>query len=468
MTAILCPIRSSAVEYESATAVVTDSENWSFGRLDGVVSTIACNLTLLEIGAGQRIAFLASPSPESIALYFALFRVGAIAVPLSPRDPISEQFRVAEAVAASAIIWDGPIIETLVPIYSGDVLLRPHTVNPIEPVLSCDQPCILVRTSGSQGSPKFAMLSVGNLYYSAIGVMDRIHLEPGDRWLLSVPTYHVSGLGILFRCFVASATVVIGSASETLLESMFRLSASHLSVVPTQLIRLLNDPVLGSRTWAWRNVMMSGAELPPRLVDDAKNRHIPLITAYGLTEMSSAVTAGPPVSAMDSGTALPFRELRLGPKNEIQVRGKTLFLGYWLESQCLSLPLTMDGWFSTGDIGVVANGHWQISGRIDDMFVSGGENIHPTEIERVLNAILRPTKLMVVGVPHAEFGHRPVAIMDPPIPIDDLRRRLERHLPSFKIPDSVVPWISELDQWDKLSRKKAVRLLTGNFETQGL
>ncbi len=468
MTAILCPIRSSAVEYESGTAVVTDSESWSYGRLDGVVSTVAANLTLLGIAAGQRIAFLATPSPESIALIFALFRIGAIAVPLSPRDPISEQFRIAEAVAASAIIWDGPIIETDVPIYSAGSLIATQVVNPIEPVVSCDQPCILVRTSGSQGAPKFAMLSVGNLYYSAIGLMDRIPLEPGDRWLLSVPTYHVSGLGILFRCFVASATVVIGSASESLLESTFSLSATHLSVVPTQLIRMLNDPVLGSRNWSWRTVMMSGAEIPPRMVEDAKSRNIPLITAYGLTEMASAVTAGSPDSPMDSGTVLPFRELRLGPNNEIQVRGKTLFLGYWLESQCVSLPLTMDGWFSTGDIGGTANGHWQISGRIDDMFVSGGENIHPTEIERVINHILRPTKLLVVGVPHPEFGHRPVAIMDPYISIEELRQRVARHLPSFKIPDSVVPWMSELDHWNKLSRKKVVRLLTGYFETEGL
>ncbi|NBV82605.1 hypothetical protein EBR57_00560 [bacterium] len=457
MTAILCPIRCAAIEYETIPAIVTESTAWTYLEIDNLVTTITQNLINFGIKEGNRVAFVAIPTVESIALLFALFRVGAIGVPLYPKDPSTQHYRIAEDVDVSALIWDGPILDTSRQIISLKMLTTAVKITRNEPVLACDQPCVMVRTSGTQGSPKFAVLSIGNLYYSALGVLDRIPLSPAQRWLLSVPIHHVSGIGILVRTFISSATVALPSASETILENAYRLSPSHLSVVPTQLNRILNDPSFKNHQWGWQTVMVSGAPMMGVTYDHVMATGLPIMSAYGLTEMSSAVTLGQPMFRNDGGKILPFRDLRIGPNDEIQVRGKTLFLGYWLPSGYMSLPLTADGWFSTGDTGRFDNGGVEIRGRLDDIIISGGENIHPSEIESAIGACFPQEKILVFGIPNPEFGERPIVALGEPVPLATLHAALSNMLPSFKYPDRVIDWQPEWDQWPKISRKKVAQ-----------
>jgi O-succinylbenzoic acid--CoA ligase len=192
-------------------------------------------------------------------------------------------------------------------------------------------------------------------------------------------------------------------------------------------------------------VLMGGGPVSASLVDEALSRGLPLHTSYGLTEMASQVTTTPPGAPLGvlrtAGRVLPEREVSISEEGEILVRGATLFVGY-VEGKTLDLPLDTDGWFHTGDLGELdENGFLRVLGRKDNLFVSGGENIQPEEIEEVLCRLDGIDEAIVVPVPDPEFGHRPVAFIrtegDKP---EDLAPKLRAFLPGFKIPTSFHSW----------------------------
>ena len=161
--------------------------------------------------------------------------------------------------------------------------------------------------------------------------------------------------------------------------------------------------------------------------------------------MASQVTTTPPGASPEelhtSGQVLRGREVSISGEGEILVRGETLFAGY-VEGGKLDLPLDTDGWFHTGDLGELdENGSLHVLGRRDNLFISGGENIQPEEIEEVLCRLDSIDEAVVVPVPDPEFGHRPVAFVrtagNGP---GDLAPKLREFLPGFKIPTAFHPW----------------------------
>jgi O-succinylbenzoic acid--CoA ligase len=304
------------------------------------------------------------------------------------------------------------------------------------------RPATIIFTSGSTGVPKAALHTFGNHYHSALGSNANIALRPGDRWLHSLPLYHVGGLSILFRCLLAGATVALPQQGTPPGEAIAGFGATHVSLVSTQLLRLLReDAELGGL----EAVLMGGGPIPASLVDEAVARGLPVHTSYGLTEMASQVTTTPPGARPDelrtAGRVLPHREVGISERGEILVRGKTLFAGY-VESEKLDLPLDADGWFHTGDLGeLYENDYLRVRGRMDNLFVSGGENVQPEEIEEALCRLEGIEEAVVVPVPDKEFGARPVAfVRTDDLEPGDLARELEPVLPRFKIPISFHLW----------------------------
>ena len=167
-------------------------------------------------------------------------------------------------------------------------------------------------------------------------------------------------------------------------------------------------------------------------------------TSYGLTEMASQVTTTPPGASKEqlrtAGRALPYREIRVSTEGEILVRGKTLFAGY-LRNGGLDRPLDEDGWFHTGDLGELDDGgNLRPTGRRDNLFVSGGENVQPEEIEAALLRLSGVEEAVVVPVPDPEFGARPVAFVRTSGVPADLAQELGRSLPRFKVPGEFHGW----------------------------
>jgi O-succinylbenzoic acid--CoA ligase len=308
------------------------------------------------------------------------------------------------------------------------------------PVLSDDQPATILFTSGSTGIPKAALHTWGNHRYSAKGANANLPLRRGDRWLLSLPLYHVGGLAILVRCALAGAAVAVPSRDVPVHESIRTTQAAHVSLVATQCRRLL-DATTGGPPDSLRAVLLGGGPIPESLLQRGVERGWPFLTSYGCTEMASQVTTtapGDPRSDLSTaGRCLPYRRVRI-VGGEVQVKGRSLFRAYVTEDG-LDDPRTANGWYRTGDRGRIdASGRLHILGRIDRMFVSGGENIQPEEIEAALERVEEVERAVVVPVSDAEYGERPVAFvrLREGASSPDLESALRRRLPGFKIPDA--------------------------------
>jgi O-succinylbenzoic acid--CoA ligase len=420
----------------------------AYGALDARVESAARRIEALGFRGGARVALYLPKDERYLVLLLALIRAGCVSCPLSTRLPPRGVAPLLRSAACGALISSE---EELLEATGADVRkLAPRTLLGDEPeedswqpsaplYVALDQPATIVFTSGSTGTPKAALHTLGNHYYSALGSNANIPLAPGDRWLHSLPLYHVGGLAILFRCLLAGAAVALPEPGATLGRAI--VGATHVSLVSTQLLRLLREEDLDPA--GLRAILLGGGSVPPPLIDEALARGLPVHSSYGLTEMASQVTATPPGASREelhtSGRPLSHRELSISEDGEILVRGETLFLGYVRSGKAVR-GLDASGWFHTGDLGELdADGCLRVRGRKDNLFVSGGENIQPEEIEEALCRLEGVEDAVVVPIPDPEFGYRPVAFVRGGR-LTDLGRSLEPTLPRFKIPVAFHRW----------------------------
>jgi O-succinylbenzoic acid--CoA ligase len=449
-------LRSAALAAPKTAALVGTSGITSYEELDRMVSAAALRLRGLE--PGSRVALHLPKDERYVALVIALIRAGHVACPVSDRLPPRGVAQLLGRASCSALISeDEELLQT-----AGAGLSRPAPETLLrdgeqraEPAdVPQERPATIIFTSGSSGAPKAALHTFGNHYHSALGSNTNIALRPGDRWLHSLPLYHVGGLSILFRCMLAGATVALPQPGTSLGESIAGLGATHVSLVSTQLSWLLREDAYLVGLEA---VLMGGGPVPPSLVDEALARGLPLHTSYGLTEMASQVTTTLPGASLEelrtAGRVLPNREVSISKSGEILVRGETLFAGY-VEGEEPDRPLDAEGWFHTRDLGEIdESGYLRVGGRMDNLFISGGENIQPEEIEEALCRLDGIDEAVVVPVLDEEFGARPVAFVRAAgrMP-EELARKLEPLLPRFKIPISFHPWPEEARRGMKADR----------------
>ena len=401
----------------------------------------------------------------------ANLQIGAVTVLLSPRYPAATFSEMTLTAGCShQVVFSGEsrrstlgkaakiplpsVAEILSEVDAGTAgLATDH-----EGSLAADQPATIVFTSGSSGPPKAVLHSYGNHYYSALGSNQNLPVEPGDRWLLSLPLYHVGGLGVIFRCCLGGGTIVFQDDQSALTEQIARERITHLSLVPTQFRRLLVDPDLVKMRSSLKVILLGGGPIPTALLKRAVGAGLPVVSSYGLTEMTSQVATGS-LDLPDRPHVLHFREVRIADDGEICVRGDTLFSGY-VEGAVVRRSCDSDGWFHTGDIGAIdAAGCLSVSGRKDNMFISGGENIHPEQIEKTLCSIEGIEDALVVPVHDPEYGYRPVAFVRyrPDINLSEaqsdlpeearfafdhqsLSSELARTLPRYMLPLAYHPW----------------------------
>ncbi len=221
-------------------------------------------------------------------------------------------------------------------------------------------------------------------------------------------------------------------------------------------------------------ILLGGGAIPERLIEQCIALKLPIHVSYGSTEMSSQITTTAvdeaPEKLFTAGKLLPYRELKIATNGEILVRGETLFAGY-VQGERLRLPLGENGWFGTGDIGeLTEDGYLIVQGRKDHMFISGGENIHPEEIERELLKYPGIEEAVVVPVPDVEFGSRPVAFIRwqkaPGADIAPLTAHLRQNLSGLKIPIRFFNWREEKGERIKPDRR-ALRQLAEHLMAKG-
>ena len=444
-------IALAAQLFGNAPALQIADKTLSFNECNAVAEGIASRLSSRGIRSGDIVATISPNTPELVMLLLGLLKAGMIAAPLNYRFPEHLLGNTVEKLRPSLIVTSGTTalkgsiniaefldsdsldstlqtptisvqnnIAIAKPDLSGTVLddtigCIPADTAPVEENMEAmHQPVTIIHTSASSGEAKAAVHSFGNHWYSALGSNENIPFGAGDCWLLSLPLYHIGGYSLLFRSLISGGSLAIGKSDESLSKSLQNFPLTHLSVVPTQLYRLLADKESAALLRTMKAVLLGGSSAPKSLIEDAVRQHIPIYLSYGSTEMSSQIATSPaPIQGIqeNSGRRLPWREIMASTEGELLVKGACLFQGYLREGK-IQPQTDNDGWFHTSDIGSVTDdGTVTVAGRKDNMFISGGENIHPEEIETALMMIDGILEAVVVPVNDDEYGQRPVAFI---------------------------------------------------------
>lgn len=315
-------------------------------------------------------------------------------------------------------------------------------------------PAILIPTSGSSGLPRFCVHRPDSLRAAARGFRDRFGSK-GLRHAVNVlPQHHVGGLMATWRAAEAGGRVHFADYRnpDSLRQLPFPARHSTLSLVPTQLRRMLADPEATDRLHAFGMILVGGAACPPDLLASARRAELPLAPCYGSTETAAMVTALDPESFLQGvsgvGTPLPHARLETGPDQRIRIRASSLLYQYHPE-----LPSFRRDPYLTGDLGTLdAAGRLHILGRADRVIITGGEKVHPEAVESAALATGRVQQARCRGLPDPEWGQRVELWIVPqtgqPGDLEGLLGELARHLPPWAIPKRVHP-VAQLDPQPK-------------------
>jgi o-succinylbenzoate---CoA ligase len=462
------PLKEMAWALPDAVAVEAPDGRWTHAAFDTEVDLLARRLASVGAGPRVRVAPLLPLRPELISLIHAVPRTGAVLSPLNPRWTAPEIRRTlealepvilvcdssTEALALEALggrhVGDGPIgfgspggtgryrLVTLgaasqvrAPIEDGfdegRVGLPPsgaRLLSSLE-VSDGDLPgrrnedvMAVLWTSGSSGIPRGVEITLDNLRVSARASRKALGLRPSDAWLASLSPAHVGGLALVLRAPVVGCRLVVRGdfQAESFNTAVDAGQITHASLVPTMLHMALDERGATPPPESFRCVLLGGARAPLPLLERARGVGFPVALTYGMTETSSQVsTALPELVRRKPGTVgspLPGVQVRVPREGgEILVRGPVVALRYLGSASPLA---DSEGWLRTGDVGRVdEEGHLWITGRISDRIISGGVNVDPVEVEKVLAAHPDVSEAVVVGIPDHLWGERVVAVIVP-------------------------------------------------------
>jgi O-succinylbenzoic acid--CoA ligase len=273
---------------------------------------------------------------------------------------------------------------------------------------------LVVATSGSSGSPKLAVLTHEAVVASAEATSRQLDVDPTrDRWLACLPLAHVGGLSVVTRALVTGTPCTVHERFDAVAVAQAAAEGCTLtSLVPTALGRVDAS--------AFRAILVGGDAPPP-------DRPSNVVATYGMTETGSGIVY--------DGTPLDGVEVRVDGDGQIHVRGPMLLRGYRDGSD----PKDADGWFATGDIGVLTGGRLEVHGRKGDLIITGGEKVWPTAVERALRTHPGVADAAVVGRPDPEWGQRVVAVIVPadataPPALAELRAHVKQRLAPYAAP----------------------------------
>jgi O-succinylbenzoic acid--CoA ligase len=403
-------------------ALVADGAEVTYAELEAEATWVARRLEAHGVRRRSVAALTMQPRREQVVLTHALMKVGAVLLPLSPRLSTAERAAIVAAEEPTVDLSDpGELTQT-----EADLpLLGEHDM---------DAPCCRVMTSGSTGKPDAVELTYGNFLWSAVGSAFNIGVEPEDRWLCCLPLSHIAGLSIVMRSVIYGTAAVLhdGFEVERVAAALGSGGITVLSLVTTQLNRLLEA---GADLAGPRAILVGGGPVPEPSLEEAIGRGATVVQTYGLTEACSQVTTLAPADARrklgSAGRPLLTTHLRIR-EGEILVQGPTV----------APTRLDADGWLHTGDLGRIdEEGFLYVEDRIDDMIVSGGENVVPAEVEQVLLRHPEVADAAVVGREDPEWQQAVTAVVvlhdGSEVTPDELRRHCADSLAGFKVPKRV-------------------------------
>jgi o-succinylbenzoate---CoA ligase len=427
----------------------------TFAEFDHGVRSAIGALEEWGIRPQDRVAVWADNDLDSAVALAAIPRSGAVVVPLNTRLTVSEAADQVEMAGARLAVGPPDMPDLGVAGLESSRLTGPPSPG-LDP--EPDRVHSIVFTSGSSGIAKGVRLTWGNLEASAAASAVHLRHREDDRWLLPLPLCHVGGLMVLIRSARQGTTVLLeprfdaARAARLLVEG----EATLVSLVAVMLRRVLDaGPGPYRRV---RAVLVGGGGAPLELLREAATAGIPVLPTYGMTETASQIATAP----LDEGLR-PRRRVIPLPGAEVEVRdGRIYVRGPMVSPGYLRGPDRRgDEWFETGDLGEAdVEGGFQVLGRADEMIVTGGEKVHPHEVEQVLRGHPGVVEVCVVGVPDPLWGNRVAAVYQGPAGAGELERHTRYRLAGFKVPRTWVR-VDELPRLGigKLDRRAAAGLV---------
>lgn len=433
----------AAAEHPAATALIHDGEAWDYRRLAQRVTALEARLIDLGVPQGSVLASRSDNTLLTTLLLHAALRGAITLQPLDPRLPNETYTQQLQRAGADTLVeeepqhataWQSLSAATLLQDTNNGDTLRSQTKTIPDPV------SLIIATSGSSGTPKGVMLNAANLAAAVTASREHLPLRPGDRWLACLPLFHIGGLSILLRAVQAAATVVLHSRFDAArVWQALHEGVTHLSLVPAMLAGLL-EVAAGRRPPATlRVVLIGGAALSPALRQRALSLGWPLCISYGMSETASQVATrclGGEGNVGSLGRPLRGVTLQLldsegrpgATEGRVRLRGPMVMAGYANPGLRPGDGLE-DGWFTTGDIGrLTPEGELEIAGRADDLLVSGGENIHPQQVEALLAPFPALQEVGVIGLPDPVWGVIVTAVVVGNFELATLQRWCEERL----------------------------------------
>ena len=410
----------------------------SYGDFETLTARAAAALRGRGVKPGDRVALQVEKSVEAVVIYLATLRVGAVFLPLNAAYTPSEVEYFLKDAEPSVFIQDAQGFMSEARERAPDPDITPRDASDLASI---------IYTSGTTGRSKGAMLTHGALAANALALHEAWGFTPDDVLLHALPIFHVHGLFVALHCaFLSGCPMVwLNRFEETaVLEGLS--GATVMMGVPTFYTRLLAHPGLTREAVAHVRLFISGSAplLESAFVEfEARTGHR-ILERYGMSE-AVIITTNPLEGERTPGSVgypLPGVDLRIGGAEEtgvIEIRGPSVFSGYWRMPEKTAEEFTADGYFITGDVGRRdPDGRLWISGRAKDLIISGGYNVYPKEVELILDELPGVRESAVIGVPHPDFGEGVVAVVEGGGDEADLVRALRTRLAPYKTPKRVM------------------------------
>ncbi|MCP5086784.1 MAG: long-chain fatty acid--CoA ligase [Rhodobacteraceae bacterium] len=454
-----------------APAFVTDEKTWSFTDINRAADGFAQGLVSLGLKQGDRLAVLSLNSAAFFIALFACQKSGVILAPMNWRQPVAELADVIGNVGASAILFDDENADTARALAAGQRLCPIAMETPADGDASFNEFCrrsghfnaavdaaapwYLLFTSGTTGLPKAVTQTARMCWANAINVSQAIDLTSTDTSINFLPLFHTAGINLytlpLFL-FGGASTIVPRFEPDTILDLLKTGTISQFFGVPAIFQAFSLHDQVDQVDWSSIRMGCGGAPLPEPLIRFFAERGAMICNGFGMTE------TGPTAFLMDRGNAAEkigsvgraqmLTEVRLDEvpdgqpgEGEIWLRGPAITPGYFENPEATAKAFAAEGWLKSGDVGWRdADGYYFIVDRIKDMFITGGENVYPAEVERVLNGHPDILETAVIGVPDEKWGEvgaaflmlRPGRSVDP----ETLGPWCRERLAPYKVPKS--------------------------------
>ncbi|MFI5914192.1 FadD3 family acyl-CoA ligase [Dactylosporangium sp. NPDC051541] len=466
-------VRAGAAHYRLREAIVDGDVRLSYAELGAEVTRCAEALAARGVGKGDRVALWAPNGWRWIVAALGIVSAGGVLVPLNTRFKGPEAaYILARSGARLLLVDDGflgnryidsltdaaaetptPALNDIVPFAEWDTFMA--VGKGVDAVVYPDDLADLFFTSGTTGRPKGAMLTHLQSTELYVAWSELAQLREGDRYLLVNPCFNTFGYkaGVI-ACLLRGATIVPQAVFDvpTTLDIVQRERITVLPGPPTLYTSMLDHPARTAYDLSSLRVAITGATTVPVVMIErlrAELRLETVLTAYGLTESCGTATMcrpddTPETVASTCGAAVPGVEVRIdGSSGEVLIRGYNIMRGYFDDPASTADAIDAEGWLHTGDVGVLdERGYLRITDRLKDMFIVGGFNAYPAEIEQVIARHPFVAEVAVVGVPDGRLGEVARAFVVPRpgsvFSSDDLAKFCKERLANYKLPRSFV------------------------------